>query len=409
MLSLSVPIDKLKPEYLETLIKMLSRAKLETTQCFKFAMEQKEKNVIESNKRKLDVGSTGTNAAVARNAVNAANAAERAGNPEASRKAEEGIRTIDRTVGAIAKAGEVTKSNATLLESSAERNKKLLAEIGFGKYSVEEVLADASLRTSVKRALEKNGKDNELLYGVILSHENVLKDVQRANDLYEKTFGQRMDLSGLEINERGAKSSKLLRALSESLSSETAQERSNETSRIASLSSQSISATKAYDISKPGETVQISSSVSATKTESGGIVVETPSGKLKFDYKEAKGAMNEIDILERAGAAFLIPAMKEIAANTGIQLKNGVSREEASRMLATLAKAFGMNDVANETDPRALLIKFKTVASGALGGGDLSERARKLGFVDDMGTLKPNKVAEGLEKHAELEKREKRA
>lgn len=310
---------------------------------------------------------------------------------------------------AAGKVENTKKSIATYSEATAEQNKKTLAEIGLGNRSVEEIYTDPALRASVKRELEKNGKEGTSLYALILSHENNMRDWERVNAEHRRIFGRNIEMPNYDKEDGNVKNSKYLRALNDSYSLAQNQERTSETRRIASLSDQSISATRAYDISKPGETVQISNSVSATKTESGGLVVDTPSGKLKFDYKEAKGAMNEIDILERAGAAFLIPAMKEIAANTGIQLKNGISREEASRMLVTLAKAFGMNDVANETDPRALLTKFKTEASGALGGGDLSERARKLGFVDDMGTLKPNKIAEGLEKHAELEKREKRA
>lgn len=70
-----------------------------------------------------------------------------------------------------------------------------------------------------------------------------------------------------------------------------------------------------------GAPLDIASSYTAVKTESGGLEVKIPTGKLRFDYREAEGAVQQIDILRSVGADFLIPSMKEIANASGLDYR----------------------------------------------------------------------------------------
>lgn len=123
--------------------------------------------------------------------------------------------------------------------------------------------------------------------------------------------------------------------------------------------------------SKPGDRLQIGDSVTAVKTEGGGLEVITASRKLRFSSKEAEGAVQQIDLLKEAGAEFLIPAMNEIALASQTQIKDGVGRAESARILSTLSRAFGFDSVMKETDPKLMLEKFKNAASGASGDGGI--------------------------------------
>ncbi len=102
--------------------------------------------------------------------------------------------------------------------------------------------------------------------------------------------------------------------------------------------------------------------MTAVKTESGGLEVITSYGKLRFSSYEAEGAVQQIELLKEAGAEFLIPAMNEIAAASQTRIKDGVGRAESGRILSVLSRAFGFDSVANETDPKLMLEKFKTAA-----------------------------------------------
>ena len=115
--------------------------------------------------------------------------------------------------------------------------------------------------------------------------------------------------------------------------------------------------------SKPGEKLQIGNSVTAVKTENGGLEIIAGTRKLKFSSVEAEGAVQQIDLLKEAGAEFLIPAMKEIAVASDTQIKNGVGREESARILSVLSRAFGYDSVTKETDPKIMLEKFKNASS----------------------------------------------
>ncbi len=69
-----------------------------------------------------------------------------------------------------------------------------------------------------------------------------------------------------------------------------------------------------------------------------------------------------MEMLKSAEAAFLIPAMKEIAAVSGISFKSGIGREEARKMLSSLALALGYDSISDEVDPRVLLGKFRAAS-----------------------------------------------
>lgn len=134
--------------------------------------------------------------------------------------------------------------------------------------------------------------------------------------------------------------------------------------------------------SKPGERLQIGNGIAAVKTEGGGLEITAGTKKLRFSSAEAEGAVQQIDLLKEAGAEFLIPAMKEIAEASDTRIKDGVGREESARILSTLSRAFGFDSVTKETDPKLMLEKFRTAASGASGDGGIGMKARSLGILD---------------------------
>lgn len=70
-------------------------------------------------------------------------------------------------------------------------------------------------------------------------------------------------------------------------------------------------------------------------------------------------------MLITANAEFLIPAMKDVALTSKIDLRNGIGREEARKMLSSVALALGYDDIADEVDPRVLLGKFRAASEGA--------------------------------------------
>lgn len=148
---------------------------------------------------------------------------------------------------------------------------------------------------------------------------------------------------------------------------------------------------------EPGQPIAIGSGMIGSVTESGGIEIRTASGKLRFDAVEAEGAIQLVERLQEMDAEFLIPAMKEIAGASETMMKDGVGREETRRIVRSLAYAFGYDGIAEEKDPRVLLAKFRTAASGAMGGGNIRERARKFGIVDENGNLKTERLRYALE------------
>ncbi len=74
--------------------------------------------------------------------------------------------------------------------------------------------------------------------------------------------------------------------------------------------------------------------------------------------------------------------MNEIALASNTRIKDGVGREESARILSVLSRAFGFDSVTKETDPKLMLEKFKTAASGASGDGGIGAKARSLGILD---------------------------
>lgn len=128
--------------------------------------------------------------------------------------------------------------------------------------------------------------------------------------------------------------------------------------------------------------------------------MRTPSGKLKFDPSEAEGAIQQLDLLNTAGAEFLIPAMKEIAKMSGIDLKNGITRTESRKILSSLSNAFGISGISDEPDPRAMLEKFAVAASGGIDGKTLAAKARdpKMEILKD-GVLNAKALVRAMSGH----------
>lgn len=73
-------------------------------------------------------------------------------------------------------------------------------------------------------------------------------------------------------------------------------------------------------------------------------------------------------------------------------------------MLSTLAKTFGYESVLKETDPKAMLEKFRAHASGAIDGETIGAKARRMGVLK-LGNLDVRALNDKIESTRDAEKR----
>lgn len=283
--------------------------------------------------------------------------------PEGRKKWDEQVSKYGKAVDAAVQESVNDQDYLERKDRIDAESARVLEEIGMAGVGVNEVLADKTLCKKVATLLEKHGKTDTDLYRLVSAKLELSAYVEA----YEREYGGKLNLTPSDGKEKG---------FSE------AGEKTAERSKTGDTSF-----TRTFEEARSGETFRLSDGTFGTKTASGGLEISTVSGKLRFDHKEAEGALQQIDLLKAAGAEFLIPAIREIAGASGVDFKAGLSRLEIGRVLSTLARTFGFDSVANEADPMAMLSKFKAAASGAANGKTVEAVARNMGVITKWNTV----------------------
>lgn len=275
--------------------------------------------VYEKQKQAGELKAAGANPHAVASAVNGSQST----NPEARKKGESEIASLNKVTGA---AGEV---RARVLDLEARKkavedeSKPLLEKLGYGKLPLEDLLKDRALSEQVMRDLEKNGETASSLYRALVGHRATIREFAVAKNQFEKEFGTSLGIPANFFDEAYDKpknsTSKFREAyLNDSdlrVGNRTTTEKLWESGRPDSATS------VFFERSQPGESVRISDGIMAVKTQSGGLEIVTPGRTLKFDANEALGATEQIDLLKGVGAEFLIPSLKDIARYSEVSLK----------------------------------------------------------------------------------------
>lgn len=308
---------------------------------------------------------------------------------------------------AVAESVKKVRSDAHRQESlrkEADALKNDLSGTSLENADLATLFANAKNASSAMRELEAAGKTDTKIYRLLKEKTETDKRVAEAMSAATKVLGSPLVISSEVFADVDPKEAKRMREeFYKDVGIEKSKIPADPTDGTKGLSRNGETVTNVSEFAKNipnmerGASAKLSDDVTAVKNSSGGIDIVTEGKTLRFDLKDAEGALQMAELFDKSGMGPLIPAMKEIAKSSGVQLKDGVSRAEAGAILSTMASVLGFDTFANEPDPLTLAKKLKTGASGALGNGNLEERMRNLGFLDKDGKTKAESVAAALD------------